>query len=305
MRYVVGFVVLLASLAAIGVTMTMNASYQYGQGATPFEAQMRAVAMGVFDCVKAGLPVGMAWWLARRRWLLVGLGAVTFGFCFAMSLVSAVGFYATNHSAVTERREGITLGYRDARKELDATDKRLGEIGSVRSADVIEAALQAMRTDRRFESSKGCAEATLPASRELCRDYFAGVGELAAAREMAQLQERRRSLQASVTQLLNAGAERDADPQATMLGRLLPFVKLQDVKLGVDLLPSLLLEIVAGFGLVLATSMMQWSGRGGPGDGGEPPAAMPEPDSPKAPEGKRKPMTFKVRKDGTYVIDAG
>lgn len=303
MRYVVGVVVFLAALGAIGVTMAMNASYQYGQGATPSEAMLRAVAMGVFDIVKAGLPVGMAWWWGRRQWLLLVLGGLTFGFCFMMSLVSAVGFYATNHAAVTEGRETVTVSYRDVRKELDETEKRLREIGTVRPPEMVEAAVQAMRTDRRFESSKGCADATLPTSRELCRDYFAGVGELAAAREMGRLQERRDVLKAKVGQLLKAGAERDADPQATVLSRLLPFFKLQDVKLGVDLLPSLLLEIVAGFGLLLATSMIQWSGRErGKGNPPIEPSAPP-PANPAAE--RRKPMTFKARKDGMYVIDAG
>lgn len=303
MRYVVGFVVFVASLAAIAVTMTMNASYQYGQGGTPFEAVMRAIAMGVFDCVKAGLPVGIAWWLARRQWLLLGLGAVTFCFCFFMSLVSAVGFYATNHAAVSGGRERVTVTYRDVRKELDDLEKRLGELGSQRPGDAVDAALQAMRTDRRFESSKGCAEATLPASRELCREYFAAVGELAAAREVERLQQRREALKSTVAALLKAGAERDADPQATVLSRLMPFVKVQDVKLGVDLLPSLLLEIVAGFGLLLATSMIQKSARGQqPPDGGG--KGSPPDDAPKGPDGKRKPMTFKVRKDGSYVIEA-
>ena len=302
MRYVLGIIVFLASLGAVAVTMMVNATYQFGQGATPPDAMMRAVAMVVFDSLKAGLPVGMSWWWARRQWSMLAIGAITFAFCFAMSLISAIGFYATNHATVTQDRDGITIRYHTARRQLADIDKRLGEIGSVRTADVVETALKALRTDKRYLTSKSCEDATAPASREFCRDYFGIEGELATAREVQRLQVRRETLQASVDQLLKAGADKDSDPQATTLSRILPFLRLQDVKIGVDLLPALLLEIVASFGLVLATSMMQWMPRPEIA-GGKSAIKHPRRPDAKALEVGQKPLTFKVRKDGTYTID--
>jgi hypothetical protein len=305
MRYVLGIIVFLASLGAVAVTMMINATYQFGQGGSPSEALMRAAAMAVFDCVKAGLPVGMSWWWARRQWQLLVVGGTTFAFCFVMSLISAVGFYAANHATVSHDREGVTTRYRAAGREVGDIEKRLSEIGKVRSADAVEAALKALRTDKRYFSSKSCADATLPASREFCRDYFTTEGELAGAREAQRLENRRAALRTTMEQLIKAGAEKDADPQATLLGRLLPFLNLQDVKLSVDLLPSLLLEIVAGFGLLLATSMMQWTPRAERDESrGVATPQMTKPPGVKGPEAVVKPMTFKVRKDGTYVIDA-
>ena len=301
MRYVLGIIVFLASLGAIAVTMTVNATYQFGQGATPADAMMRAVAMVVFDSLKAGLPVGMSWWWARHQWSLLAIGAITFAFCFAMSLISAIGFYATNHATVSQDRDGITIRYRTARRELTDLDKRFGEIGSVRPADAVETTLKSLRTDKRYLTSKSCEDATAPASRDFCREYFGVEGELATAREVQRLQTRRDTLQATVDQLLKAGAEKDSDPQATALNRLLPFFHLQDVKLGVDLLPAILLEIVASFGLVLATSMMQWMPRADT-TGGKSAIKLPRRADVKALEVGQKPLTFKVRKDGTYTI---
>ena len=297
MRYVVGMIVFIASFGAIFVTMAMNGSYQYGQGATPFEATMRLVAMVVFDSVKAGLPVGLAWWAARRQWLLLAIGAATFAFCFVMSVLSAVGFYASNHVAVSQNRDGVTVSYRDARRELDATTKRLTELGTIRPVAVVEASLQGLRTDKRFATSKECSEVTLPASRELCREYFSVQSELAAAREAARLQDKADGLQTTVRQLLRAGAERESDPQAAVIGKLLPFLGFEDVKLGVDILPSLLLEIVASFGLLLASSLMvrkQIDAVVGIG------TKEAEPGEATVPV---KPMAFKVRKDGMVVIE--
>lgn len=299
MRYLVGMIVFIASFGAILVTMAMNGSYQHGQGATPFEATMRLLAMVVFDSVKAGLPVGLAWWAARRQWLLFAIGLATFGFCFVMSVLSAVGFYASNHSAVSHNRDGVTISYRDARRELEATTKRLGDLGVIRPVAVVEAALQALRTDKRFASSKECSGATAAASREFCREFFSTQAELEAAREAARLQVKLDGLQTRVRQLLRDGAEREADPQAAVLGKLLPFFGFDDVKLGVDILPSLLLEIVASFGLLLASSLLvrqQSNANSGPAVTGAKSAPV-DGDVP------LKPMAFKVRKDGMVVIE--
>ena len=299
MRYVVGMIVFIASCGAVIVTMAMNGSYQYGQGATPFEATMRMVAMVVFDSMKAGLPVGLAWWAARRQWLLFVIGAATFAFCFVMSVLSAVGFYASNHVAVSQGREGVTVSYQDARRELDATAKRLAELGVVRPLTVVEASLQAMRTDKRFATSKECFDATATASRDFCREYFSAQGELAAAREAIRLQEKADGLQVTVRQLLSAGAGRESDPQAAVIGKLLPFLGFEDVKLGVDILPSLLLEIVASFGLLLASSLFVRKVAGA-ASGATGKATKSEPVDTDAPV---KPLAFKIRKDGMVVIE--
>lgn len=301
MRTVVGIVVFIASLGAIAVTMSMNATYQFGQGATPAEAVMRAAAMGVFDCVKAGLPIGLAVWWARRQWLLLGLGGITFIFCGAMSVISAVGFYATSHASVSQGREAITLQYRRARGELAEIERQLGLLQAVRPLGLVEAAIQAAKTDKRFATSNGCTDATAMASRDFCEEYFGLQGELAGANEVWRLRALREELRLSVDALLRAGAERDTDPQATLLSRLMPGVNMQDVKLSVDLLPSLLLEIVAAFGLLLATSMM--SRTTGLSYDAERQGEASKGREVSAPMIAKNPLSFRMRKDGKYAIE--
>jgi len=63
-----------------------------------------------------------------------------------------------------------------------------------------------------------------------------------------------------------------------------------------------LLEIDASFGIVLAMGMMQRTPRSENLGGGSAPRPAQRSNA-KALEAGRKPMTFKVRKDGTYVID--
>lgn len=301
MRFVIAILVLLASLAAIAATTAINAFYQFGQGATSFEGGMRVVAMVVFDVVKAGLPVGMAWWWLRRQWLHLLLGAGMFAFCLAMSLLSALGFYASNHASVRQGREGLTVRYRDVRGEMVSTDKRLRDLGPVRPVAVIEATLQGLRTDRRYATSKECSDATLQSSREFCRNYFLVQGELSAAVEAQRLREQQDYLKADAHELLQAGAEREADPQVAVLRILLPFLGLDNVRLGVDVLPSLLLEFVASFGLLLASSLFARRPREPSSQPGEQGAEIAQPASGERPT----PMSFTKRSDGLIVIEGG
>ena len=86
---------------------------------------------------------------------------------------------------------------------------------------MVEEALNEIKQDRRWLSTKGCTEATVDASRDYCRAYFQARQEHAGRLEYARLEQLRDATMAGSAAPEEGGSgAREADPQASMLVRL-------------------------------------------------------------------------------------
>jgi hypothetical protein len=122
---------------------------------------------------------------------------------------------------VTGSRAAEAARLESAESDLRETEAGLARLTRpARTSAMIEEALNGMRQDARWRSTKGCVAATVEASRGYCRRYFEVRETYHAALEHARFEKLRGELNAEVLRLKAAGAGRETDPQAGMLVRL-------------------------------------------------------------------------------------
>ncbi len=243
------------SLIVIAASAWMNFEYMYGEG-----LGRAALVLGVmsvaFDLIKALLPIVIAAALAERAWLRAGVASFFLVPLVAFGFVSALGFGESNKGNRVTTREALAAELRDADRDLDAARSRLKELGSSRPAAVIVAELAGLKKDRLWDSSKGCKEPTIPASREMCKTVERLNGEAATAAEVQLLTQKIDRLGNEVQRLRSRGAGGDADPQASairrIVGHLLPqSVDAAVIRSGVVWLFAVLVEGWSAFGLFI------------------------------------------------------
>ena len=105
-----------AGFVFIAASAAMNWMFMIAQGKTVLEGQVLGLVSIAIDVVKALMPffIGAAW--AHRQWLRTLLGASVFGLFFSFSLLSALGFVATNRGAVANSRAAQSSQLESARK---------------------------------------------------------------------------------------------------------------------------------------------------------------------------------------------
>ena len=118
---------------------------------------------------------------------------------------------------------------------------------------MIEENLGELRQDRRWLSSRQCEDATAPSSLEYCRGYFQLRQELKSAVELRRLEDLRGKYDAEVLKLKVAGADRESDPQASIIVRLLRgLVDIKDVQMWWVAFVALVVEMGASLGPYMA-----------------------------------------------------
>jgi len=116
-----GFVFIVASAA-------MNWMFMIAQGKTVLEGQVLGLMSIAIDVVKALMPFFIGAACVHRQWLRTLLGASVFGLFFSYSLLSALGFVATNRGAVANSRATLSSQLESARKEFGETEARLAAL---------------------------------------------------------------------------------------------------------------------------------------------------------------------------------
>jgi len=248
----------LASLVFIAASAAMNWLFMRGQGRTPLEGEILGLVSIAVDVVKALLPffIALAW--TRRQWLRAVLCAGVFGLFFSFSLLSALGFVATNRGAVADHRAAITARLELARQALGEAEAHLAALGPTRPEGQIAAELAGLKQDRRWHLSQACALATGPASRDFCAQIFAHEGERAQAQAAEALHGRIEVLRDEMTGAQAGGAGEERDPQAGLIARL-SGLDVTQAQQALSALMALLVEIGAAATLYLA------AGPSGPG----------------------------------------
>ncbi|HRE22471.1 MAG TPA: hypothetical protein PKW21_15760, partial [Rhabdaerophilum sp.] len=152
--------------------------------------------------------------------MFVLVGSAVFLLFTAFSLLSALGFAADNRGHLAGTREGLNATYETVMRDVQAAEAKLAALPKHRPAPLVEQAINAIKQDRRWTTSKECTEATAQASREFCEGYFTARGELAAAIEDQRLSATIERLKAESERLKGQGAGQDKDPQVSIVSRL-------------------------------------------------------------------------------------
>lgn len=254
MRYVLAVCAVAAALMFIAASAAMNWVFLSSLGKSHLEGQIFGGVSVAFDVMKSLLPLFIGWALAHKR-VYAFIASGVFLLLFAFSVVSAIGFAASNRGAVVGGKDVVAARFKAATHDVADVEGRIAKLASARPEAVIVQALRATEQDRRFASSRSCTEATASDSRSFCETYFTTKAELAAASEGARLAKRLTELREEVARLQDAGAGQETDAQATLLARLSGFA-VSTTQLGLVIFLAVLVEICAAMGLYLALGWM-------------------------------------------------
>lgn len=251
MRWLLALFALAAALVFMAASAAMNWVFLSSLGKSPLEAQIFGAVSVAIDVVKSLLPVFIGWALLASKRTYAVVASCVFVLLFAFSLMSAVGFAAHNRGAVTGGKEVIALRYQAALRDVAEVEGKLKALPASRPEGVIVEALRASEQDKRWSTSKSCAEATATESRAFCENYFKTKAELAAALEVSRLDARLQPLKLEVGRLQSVGATEEADVQAGMLSRFMG-IGVSTAQMALVIFVAVLVEIGAALGLYLA-----------------------------------------------------
>jgi hypothetical protein len=257
MRFLMVIASLTAALTLIAASGLMNWVFMTSLGKSAFEQQLFGAVSIAVSAFLALLPALMLWAWRERRPLYIILGVPVFFAFAAFSLSSAVGFAAKNRGSLGEDRRLASVRLLEVTREIEQAEIRQKAFGVLRSSAVVQDLLRGLEQDRRWQSSKSCAEATAEASRSFCKGYFELKAEGARADESERVQQQIGELKRERSRLENQGAGREADNQAAVLARILEFQTVE-VERGLTLFLAVLVEIGAALGLYFATGHMRF-----------------------------------------------
>jgi hypothetical protein len=220
MRIVASLLGVLASFMFIAASGATNWMFMTAQGKTPLEGQVLGMVSIAVDVGKSLLPFFIAAAWAHRQWLRTLLGAGVFALFFTFSLLSALGFVATNRGAVASSRAVIMSQFQLASKEIEDTGTRLAALGMTRPEGEIKAEIGRLEQDPRWRSPQVCDGAGAHASRSVCAQMFALDGELARAEAARGLRERIETLKQEIKSFQDRGSGKDKDPQAGFIAHV-------------------------------------------------------------------------------------
>ncbi len=256
MRFLVVLVSVMAALALIAASGLMNWVFMTSLGKSEFEQTILGAVSVAVSAFLALLPTLLLWAYRERRTLYIILGVPVFFAFAAFSLSSAVGFAAKNRGNISEDRALATTKLVAVRHEIAEAEVKRKAFEHPKPLSVLQESLRGLEQDRRWQSTKGCEEATADASRAFCRAYFELKAEAAASTEAARMEAQITELRTRMHQLEEAGAGREADNQAAVLARVFG-LEAAKVERGLTFFLAVLVEIGAALGLYFATGHMR------------------------------------------------
>ena len=254
MRIVLSTLAVCAALALIAVSGAMNYLFMESYSKSQVEGFVLGGASIAVDVMKSILPVFIWWAWCDKRYAFLLPASAMFLLFSAFSFTSAIGFAATNRGHVSEIREGANATLKSIRADIATEAEKLAALPKHRPPGTVEQAVKAKRQNRRWTSTKGCAdgEVTAAASRRYCQEYFTLKAELETAITAQRIETRLATLQRSERRLTERGAGGDADPQVSLLAKLSGNEE-SSVRTALIIFIAALLEIGSGLGLWIAT----------------------------------------------------
>jgi len=253
MRHVLGVFGVFAAATLLLVSAAMNWRFGFSLGKTEFDAHIYGAASAASDVLKALIPFLILAAMRGRNWSQALGGVVLLAICAAYSLTSSLGFAALNRTDTVSERAVSAAAYKDLRAEMDYLRGQLAQLPQHRPASVVESNIDRMKQHRRWDSTVGCTNATVPLSIEYCREFHALEAELAAAKKSAKLDERIMAVRRQLDDVRRAGPTTEADPQAAILSNI-SGVGTDHVQLALIILVSVLVEAGSALGFYVALS---------------------------------------------------
>lgn len=245
-----------ATVAATIVTSAFNWRFFSGLATDPLAGTLLGAGSVALDLMKIIMPVLVAGAIAERAFARAAGGTILFVGLFLSGTIAAMGFASESASRLAATRETVSAALREHERDQEDVRGRLARLPVFRPPATVAAEIRALQQDRWFSTSKGCSEATAPASRDLCARLERLRGEAATAAEAAVLEVKAERLKADIAELRTRHTG-EPDPQATAIGRLLRtafgfMLDPRDVRSGLSAFTALMLELVSSFGLLFS-----------------------------------------------------
>jgi hypothetical protein len=251
MRKAGAIIGILASLAVIGFSASINARWGWALGRTQLDSQILAAASVAFDVLKAlGLFFIFGAWRDGQP-IRACMATVLWTVVLAYSAASAIGFAALNRTDASSGREQAAVHYGDLRAELDRANRELASIVTLRSSDAVATDIGAMQLKPEWNATGGCQQASRPPS--WCQTYLHLKSELAEAQHRDSLTAQRDKLIAETAALPPIS---QGDPQVATLSNFIP-LPTGAIGTGLVVLVAVAMEIVSSVGLYVSSAM--WS----------------------------------------------
>lgn len=254
-RHALGVFGILAAGVLIAVSAAMNWRFGFSLGRTELDGQIYGAASVAADCLKALIPFFFFAALKNRMWSQAIAAAIVGVVVTAYSLTSALGHAALNRLDTTGHRAVEAQNYKDLRGDLKRAQDQLSWIPQHRPAATVQGEIEALKSQRLWTTTNGCADATRPQSRAYCQQFHGLNAEMASGQQAEVLETRIAEIQGKLSKTDAMTVMGEADPQAAVLAKLAG-VSVDQVQMAMTIFIALLLEVGSGFGMYIAFS--QW-----------------------------------------------
>lgn len=220
MRRILVVSLIALGIGAIGLSVWINWSAGHASGVTDEASHQLAALFGLVDLAKVGFLTAATILIASKARAFAVSLAIAGTLMLTLSFANVSGrigqLRATSAAAVETSAE--LAG--DSRAELSRSRERLAALGTIEPPAAIEARLSALRTDKRWNKTAECTDATLTDSRSWCADYRKAQAELARGEEAQRLEARIAELRTTVAATGSAAGSREGDWLAGLVARL-------------------------------------------------------------------------------------
>ena len=269
MRHVLGVLGVLAAAVLLAVSAAMNWRFGYSLGKTELDGQIYGAASAAADCFKALVPFFFFAAIRNRMWSQAAASAVVWVVVTGYSLTSALGHAALNRYDTSGDRAVKAASYKDLRAELKRAEDQLSWIPQHRPSLTVQSDIDGLKNQRFWAWTKGCTDVNGKANRDFCQQFHALSAEIASAQQADAVRTQVAAAKEKLGKVDTKAAMSEADPQASVLAKLLSFlgltVQVEDVQTALALFVALLLEIGSGFGMYVAFSTWRLYERNAPG----------------------------------------
>jgi hypothetical protein len=241
----------IAASILLGVSAMMNYRFGMSLGKTPTDQQIYGMASAAADCFKALAPFFFFAAIRNRVWSQAVAAALVWVVVTGYAMTSALGHAALNRLTTSGERVVASANYKDLRADSERAEKELKWIPAHRPADTVAAEINVLKAQRFWLTTNECTDYPGKLSREYCQQYFKLAAEYASAQNAQKLEARIAQNGAKIAGANGAAVMAEADPQASVLARLMG-LQLETVQTGLTLFVALLIEIGSGFGMYVA-----------------------------------------------------
>ncbi len=254
-RHALGVFGIVAAGVLLAVSAAMNWRFGYSLGRTELDGMIYGAASVAADCLKALIPFFLFAAIRNKMWSQAIAAALVGAVVTAYSLTSALGHAALNRLDTAGHRKVEAQAYQDLRGDLKRAQDQLSWIPQHRPAAAVQGEIEALKSQRAWSFTQGCANITGKQGREFCQSYHGLHAEMASGQQAEALEARIAEIQGKLGKTDAMTVMGEADPQAAVLAKL-SGVSVDQVQMAMTIFIALLLEVGSGFGMYIAFS--QW-----------------------------------------------